>query len=94
MAWRIQVEKTLDAGYNVVTDDVRFMNDYHALRGWHEKTEFWRVARPGANQLYSHASEGFAENNPHVHFDQTVNNGSDLISLYEEISTKFELSLA
>ena len=90
MAWQTQVKQTLDAGFNVVTDDIRFQNEYHALRGWHEKTEFWRVARPGTNQIHEHASEGFAENNPHVRFDFTINNDSDLMSLYEAISSKFE----
>jgi len=91
--WQRQVKHILDLGGLVAVDDVRFQNEYEALRRIHPDTQFWRIQRDADFAKAGHISEGFAENNSRVHFDAWINNDGSKQSLFETISGQMPTSL-
>jgi len=91
--WQRQVKHILDLGGLVVVDDVRFQNEYEALRSMHPDTQFWRIQRDPDPAKAGHISEGFAENNSRVHFDAWINNEGSRQCLFDTISGQMPSSL-
>ena len=79
--WQNSVQKWLDGGLNVVVDDMRFPNEWDAIKAL--DGECWYVTRPRTPKPDSeHASEGALENHG---FDHRLTNDSDLPSLHRQV---------
>ena len=92
MCWKRQVETFLNMGIPVVCDDIRYLNEYRAMRHLPENV-FWRITRSSFyDNVPSHPSEGFAENNSNVFIDAEIHNFHSLEDLYQQINTVLEPS--
>lgn len=64
--WERQAKHYLSMGVPVVSDDVRFQNEYRALFNLQSaspvRADFWRITRSSIYDRVDHPSEGFAEN--------------------------------
>ena len=93
MAWKRQVDTFLQMNIPVVCDDIRFVNEYRALRNISPETAFWRVTRSSYyDKIPSHPSEGFAENNSSVLIDAEIHNFHSITDLKQQIETVLEPS--
>lgn len=73
----------LAAGRSVVADDVRFPNEFEAVKKL--GGQMWRIVRPGhGEQGIGHASEGALEG---FEFDRIIYNNADLPYLYQQVET-------
>lgn len=72
----------------LVIDDVRFPNEYEAIRA--EGGQVWKVYRPGVVPISDHPSEGLLEG---FEFDATIENGGTISDLERaaEVALKFGL---
>lgn len=64
----------------VVFDDVRFPNEYKAIR--EEGGQVWRITRTGTGTRTKHGSEGLLEGEE---FDEEINNDGTLLSLVNAV---------
>ena len=64
----------------VVITDVRFPNEYEAIRG--ANGDIWRVVKPGVSAVNAHASEVALDN---YTFDKTILNNGSLDILHQSI---------
>lgn len=79
--WKSNVQKWLDGGLNVVTDDMRFANEYAAVKDL--GGECWYVTRPRLqSHPTEHSSEGALENHG---FDRRLINDGDLPDLSNQV---------
>ena len=79
--WQQEVRTLMDLGHDVVTDDLRFPNEFEAVKDMGGKC--WWVERPSsAAATYGHASEG-SLNAMYNKFDSFITNGGsiDLLKL-------------
>lgn len=91
LCWKRQVNSFLQMGIPVVCDDLRFINEYRALRHITPETAFWRITRSSFyDQIASHPSEGFAENNSNVFIDAEIHNFHGLDDLTKQIDQVLE----
>lgn len=77
----IQASRLMEAGKSVVIDDLRFPNEYEAIKD--RGGECWSVDRPGKKIETDHPSEGLLDSYP---FDKTINNGGSLEDLHRAIA--------
>ena len=79
--WQNNVQKWLDGGLNVVVDDMRFANEWDAVKAL--GGECWYITRPRITYPdIQHASEGALEDHG---FDHRLINDGDLPSLYKQV---------
>ena len=79
--WKNNVQKWLDGGLHVVVDDMRFPNEWNAVKEL--GGECWYVTRPRVTfPDIQHASEGALENHG---FDRRLTNDGDLPDLYTQV---------
>lgn len=83
--WEQQAKHVTAMGGRVVCDDVRFINEYRALRHAPENV-FWRVTRAEIYDAPGHPSEGFAEDNSNVLIDGQLRNYGTEEELHENIN--------
>ena len=79
--WKSSVQKWLDGGLNVVVDDMRFPNEWEAVKSL--EGECWYVTRPRIHHESEHASEGAL--NDHG-FDRRLINDGKLPDLYNQVA--------
>lgn len=83
--WRKETSEWINAGCHVVAEDMRFPNEFAAVKGLGGWT--WKVTRPGAQApTNGHASEGALDG--HVFDTELVNAGS-----LEALETTIETAL-
>ena len=83
--WRNSVQKWLDGGLNVVVDDVRFPNEYHAIKAMPD-SEMWYVTRERTTPpTLEHSSEGALDDHG---FDRRLINNSSLNDLYDQVASE------
>lgn len=70
---KAKIQKLLDYGHNVVVDDMRFPNEFQAIKDLGGLTV--RVIRPGLADTTGHTSEGQLE---HLEFDYNLVNANGL----------------
>ena len=79
--WKSSVMKWLDGGLNVVVDDMRFPNEWDAVRDL--GGECWYITRPRTAKPESeHASEGALDSHG---FDMRLINDGTLPDLYNQV---------
>ena len=84
--WKESVQKWLDGGLKVVVDDMRFPNEWDAVKSF--GGECWYVTRPRAEHYdKDHISEGALD---HHGFDRRLINEGDLPSLYVQIANEMD----
>jgi hypothetical protein len=83
MMWRRRVREALAGGHRVVCDDLRFPNEYAAVRSL--GGDVWRVTRPDSPEVgHTHTSEGgLSDHAFHLHL---INNStvSELLEVVED----------
>lgn len=88
-AWKRQVDSFLAMGIPVVCDDIRYVNEYRALRHLPDNV-FWRTTRASFYDKIEHPSEGFAEGNSNVLIDAEIHNFHSLDNLYKQVDQLLE----
>lgn len=78
--WKSSVQKWLDGGLNVVVDDMRFPNEWEAVKSLNG--ECWQITRPQTARNTEHLSEGALDNHE---FEQLLSNDADLPDLYHQV---------
>ena len=86
LCWKGEVQQAMKNGHNVVTDDLRFLNEMEAVRSLQGKC--WWIDRPVGANTYGHASEG-ALNDYYDQFDAVIHNNHDI----EVLNAKLDLHL-
>ena len=82
--WKASVMKWLDGGLNVVVDDMRFPNEWDAVKAL--SGECWYITRPRTEKLDTeHGSEGALDNHG---FDFRLINDADLATLYDQVTNR------
>lgn len=76
------IEKNLNAGRDVVIDDLRFPNEYEAIKAMGGVTV--RIIRPSARSLSNGRYEGQLDN---MEFDYVIENGGSLRDLQNRAGT-------
>lgn len=79
--WKSSVMKWIDGGLNVVVDDMRFPNEWDAVKSL--GGECWYVTRPRITHDSEHASEGALNNHG---FDRRLTNDGKLPDLYNQVA--------
>ena len=81
--WKSSVQKWLDGGLNVVVDDMRFPNEWDAVKSL--EGECWYITRPRVKYPHpmEHSSEGALDNHG---FDRRLINDGDLPNLYDQVA--------
>lgn len=77
---RLWAMQAMDSNCPVVVDDMRFPNEYQAVRALGGKT--LKVYNPNMTRLTNHASEGALDN---CDFDHTIVNVGSLADLYYKV---------
>lgn len=76
-----KISRLQTKGYNVVVDDMRFLNEYYALRA--AGAETWRIHRPLKDTPETHTSEGGLDRKP---FDVQLHNVGSLKDLQRMVA--------
>ena len=86
--WERQVKQHLAKGISVVSDDVRFLNEYEALFRLSSprplKAAFWRITRSELYDTPDHPSEGFAES-PSIKIHAEIHNYGTEAELEQQV---------
>jgi hypothetical protein len=83
--WRDIVVKAGNRPNLLVVDDVRFPNEFEAIR--EGGGQIWRIVRPGVVPTSDHPSEGLLENHE---FDEVITNDGDIADLEAKVTAAFE----
>ena len=81
-AWRHKVEHAWSTGRTVIVDDMRFPNEFDAIKSMGGET--WLICRNSHAKTHNHASEGSLDNHTDK-FDQVIVNNSSLDDLKQKI---------
>ena len=83
--WKNSVQKWLDGGLNVVVDDMRFPNEWDAVKSL--EGECWYITRPRVKYPHptEHSSEGALDGHG---FDRRLINDGDLPNLYNQVASE------
>lgn len=88
--WHHNVMKWLDGGLNVVVDDMRFPNEWEAVKAL--EGECWYITRPRTEKYETeHASEGALNNHG---FDRRFTNDTSLNDLHIQVRKALEIEPA
>lgn len=78
--WRARVQSSLDMGFSVIADDMRFPNEAETVRDL--GGELWCVTRQCVGTRETHVSEGALDG---IVFDRVICNNSDLQDLQRQV---------
>ena len=82
--WKNSVQKWIDGGLNIVVDDMRFPNEYEAVKQM--GGECWYITRPRTvKEAIEHSSEGALDNHG---FDRRLINDGNLDNLYNQVANE------
>lgn len=88
--WEQQAKHVTAMGGRVVCDDIRFPNEYRAMRHGPDNV-FWRVTNSDIYDVPNHPSEGFAEQNSNVLIDAQIRNDGTEEALFTRIEEILQL---
>lgn len=83
--WKNNVRRWLDGGVSVVVDDVRFANEWQAVKDL--GGECWYITRPRTPKTTQHISEGALDNHG---FDQRLTNDGSVEDLRNRVGACLE----